>query len=232
LKKLLARLVRQSPAMIVAMLALFVALTGTAVATTSALITGKQIANSSITGADVKNKSLTPRDFRGSVRGPRGLRGLTGAAGAPGAAGAKGDKGDKGDTGPPGPTTAAAASSDGDPDAAPYQFLQASTTITTPTSGKLFVTGSDPVLGVTCNASGQCFADLGIYVDGVAVPGTRWRVTSSASQTRNEAATVYGVASNIAAGAHTVQLRAEYSGNWSIGSPIGSGTVGAIALGG
>ena len=93
MKKLLARLARQSPAMIVAMLALFVALTGTAVATTSALITGKQIANNSITGADVKNKSLTPKDFKGSVRGPRGLRGPAGPAGA---AGAKGDKGDPG----------------------------------------------------------------------------------------------------------------------------------------
>jgi hypothetical protein len=97
LRKVLVRLLRQSPAMVVAMLALFVALTGTAVATTSALITGNQIKNSSITGLDVKNKSLTPRDFRGSVRGPRGLRGLTGATGAAGAAGAKGDKGDKGD---------------------------------------------------------------------------------------------------------------------------------------
>ncbi len=97
MKKLLVRLVRQSPAMIVAMLALFVALTGTAVATTSALIGSAQIRNNSITGLDVKNRSLRPIDFRGSVRGPRGLRGLTGATGAPGAAGAKGDKGDKGD---------------------------------------------------------------------------------------------------------------------------------------
>jgi hypothetical protein len=102
LRKVLVRLLRQSPAMVVAMLALFVALTGTAVATTSALITGNQIKNSSITGADVKNKSLTPRDFRGSVRGPRGLRGLTGATGTAGGAGAKGDKGDKGDPGPQG----------------------------------------------------------------------------------------------------------------------------------
>jgi hypothetical protein len=86
--------------MIVAMLALFVALTGTAVATTSALITGNQIKNSSITGADIKNKSLKPIDFRGSVRGPRGL---AGPAGTPGAAGTKGDKGDKGDQGIQGP---------------------------------------------------------------------------------------------------------------------------------
>ena len=64
---------RQSPALIVAMLALFVALTGTAVATTSALIGSAQIRNNSITGLDVKNRSLRPIDFRGSVRGPRGL---------------------------------------------------------------------------------------------------------------------------------------------------------------
>jgi hypothetical protein len=76
--------------MVVAMLALFVALTGTAVATTSALITGKQIKNGSITGLDVRNRSLTPIDFRGSVRGPLGLTGP------------KGDKGDKGETGAPG----------------------------------------------------------------------------------------------------------------------------------
>ncbi len=82
-----ARLRRVSPALVVAMIALFVALTGTAVATTSALITGKQIKNSSITGADVKNKSLTARDFRGSLRGPRGLQGLTGAKGEAGPAG-------------------------------------------------------------------------------------------------------------------------------------------------
>ncbi len=69
MKQTLMRLVRVSPAMVVAMLALFVALTGTAVATTSALITGNQIKNSSITGADVKNKSLRPIDFR--VRGAR-----------------------------------------------------------------------------------------------------------------------------------------------------------------
>jgi hypothetical protein len=109
LKTLLARLVRQSPAMIVAMLALFVALTGTAVATTSAVITGKQIKNNSITGADVKNKSLTPRDFKGSVRGPRGLRGPAGPQGAQGpqgtqgAQGAQGAQGIQGIQGPPGP---------------------------------------------------------------------------------------------------------------------------------
>ena len=94
MKKLIARLVRQSPAMVVAMLALFVALTGTAVATTSALITGAQIKNNSITGADIKNKSLTAKDIKGQLRGPRGVAGPLGPVGP------QGPKGDKGDTGP------------------------------------------------------------------------------------------------------------------------------------
>ena len=92
---------RQSPALIVAMLALFVALTGTAVATTSALIGSAQIRNNSITGLDVKNRSLRPIDFRGSVRGPRGLRGLRRSGRSRREPARTGDKGDKGDTAVP-----------------------------------------------------------------------------------------------------------------------------------
>jgi Collagen triple helix repeat (20 copies) len=96
-----------SPAMIVALLALFVALSGTAVATTSAVITGRQIANNSITGLDVRNKSLTPLDFRGSLRGPAGPRGAQGAQGAQGVQGSHGAQGPKGDKGDPGATSLA-----------------------------------------------------------------------------------------------------------------------------
>jgi hypothetical protein len=103
LKHLLARLVRQSPAMVVAMLALFVALTGTAVATTSALITGNQIKNSSITGRRHQEKSLTPKDFKGSVRGARGPAGPLGPQGAQGPQGPQGLQGTQGIHGPPGP---------------------------------------------------------------------------------------------------------------------------------
>jgi hypothetical protein len=85
--------------MVVALLALFISLTGTALATTSALITGRQVADSSLTGRDVKNKSLTPADFRGAVRGPAGPPGAQGAQGPQGTQGAQGAKGDKGDPG-------------------------------------------------------------------------------------------------------------------------------------
>ena len=103
MKNLLARFVRQSPSMIVAMLALFVAMGGTAIAAGNALITGKQIANSSITGADVKNKSLTAKDFKGSVRGARGPTGSPGPVGPQGPAGPQGPSGGVGPAGPAGP---------------------------------------------------------------------------------------------------------------------------------
>jgi len=48
----------------------------------------------------VKNKSLTPRDFRGSVPGPRGLRGLQGIQGVQGTQGAQGAQGAQGPAGP------------------------------------------------------------------------------------------------------------------------------------
>jgi hypothetical protein len=73
------RLRAPSPAMMVALIALFVALGGTAGA--AILITGKQIKNGSVTGVDIKNKSLTPKDFRGSVQGPQGPQGPQGAQG-------------------------------------------------------------------------------------------------------------------------------------------------------
>ena len=76
---------RLTPGVVLGILALVLAMTGSAVG--ASLITGKQIKNSSITGKDVKNKSLTKSDFKGSVRGARGLTGAQGPPGAPGAPG-------------------------------------------------------------------------------------------------------------------------------------------------
>jgi hypothetical protein len=61
---MLKRLARRRPghATIVAYLALFVALGGSAVATTQ--ITGKQIKNSTLTGRDIKNGSITGADLK------------------------------------------------------------------------------------------------------------------------------------------------------------------------
>lgn len=95
MKGVLKRL-RMSPAMVVAMIALFVALSGTAVATTSVLITGKQIKNGSITGADIKNKSVPAAKLKGNFRGARGVAGAPGPVGPQGPQGPQGPKGDTG----------------------------------------------------------------------------------------------------------------------------------------
>jgi collagen triple helix repeat protein len=127
------RIPRPSPALVVAMIGLFVALTQTGMASRAleaagcSCATGSDIVNGSLTGLDIKDKSLTKKDFKGSVAGPPGANGAPGAQGSPGApgsqglqgpqglGGAKGDrgdqgiagiqglKGDKGDTGIQGP---------------------------------------------------------------------------------------------------------------------------------
>jgi hypothetical protein len=106
---------------VIAYLALFVALGGSAYA--AGLITGDDIAKNAIAkkhikadavrSGKVKDRSLLAEDFKAGqlpagATGPQGPQGLAGAkgdkgdagdAGAAGAAGAKGDKGDKGDEG-------------------------------------------------------------------------------------------------------------------------------------
>jgi hypothetical protein len=83
-----------SYANVVATIAVFVALGGSAFAASYVItkssqikdgaVTGADVKNSSLTGADVKNRSLTPADFRGSVQGPKGDAGPPGViAGTP-----------------------------------------------------------------------------------------------------------------------------------------------------
>ena len=67
-----------------------------------ALITGKQIKNSSVTGADVRDGSLTKVDFSGTIAGPRGPAGPEGPEGPQGPEGPAGAKGATGSVGPQG----------------------------------------------------------------------------------------------------------------------------------
>jgi Collagen triple helix repeat (20 copies) len=112
-----------SPALVVAMVALFAALTQTGLASQALQAAGcncgnsSDIVNNSLTGADIKDGSLTKKEFKkGAIPtlprviravGPKGNPGSPGAkgdAGAAGTPGAKGDKGDKGDPGARGPS--------------------------------------------------------------------------------------------------------------------------------
>lgn len=104
---------RPSPAMLVALVALMLAMAGTsygadAVSSATQLITGKQIAKNAVkerqlgrgavTSAKVRDFSLVQRDFRpgqlpAGVPGPAGPEGPAGPAGPTGPEGAKGDPG-------------------------------------------------------------------------------------------------------------------------------------------
>ena len=84
-----------TPATVLALLALIVAMTGTGLAAKSYVIssssqikdgtiTGRDIKKASISGANVKDQSLTPADFTGSLQGPQGPQGPKGDPGTPG----------------------------------------------------------------------------------------------------------------------------------------------------
>lgn len=92
-----------SPGTVLAALALFVALAGTAPAAAdkvTALITGKQIKNGSIGLVDIS--AGAKRTLKGN-RGTRGLAGPPGQPGPPGAQGAQGNPGAQGQPGAQGP---------------------------------------------------------------------------------------------------------------------------------
>ncbi|HYH52939.1 MAG TPA: collagen-like protein [Solirubrobacterales bacterium] len=95
-----------SPATVLASIAVFAVLAGSATAATS-LINGSEIKKGTITGKQIKNKSLAVKDLSKAavkkLRGATGARGETGARGATGARGEAGPRGEKGETGAAGP---------------------------------------------------------------------------------------------------------------------------------
>lgn len=95
---------RPSPAWIVALVALFVALGGAGYAAV-------KLPRNSVTSRQVLDHSLLRKDFKpGQVpRGPRGLRGAQGVQGSQGATGPQGVTGPAGSTGPTGPAGDAGA---------------------------------------------------------------------------------------------------------------------------
>jgi hypothetical protein len=90
---------RISPATVIALLALVVALGGTSYAALK--ITGKDVRDSSLTGRDIKNRSLGAADFKAGAL-PRAAPGATGPAGPTGAPGPAGPEGPPGPAGPAG----------------------------------------------------------------------------------------------------------------------------------
>jgi hypothetical protein len=90
---------RPSPAAVLASIALFVALSGTA--TAAVIITSANIKNGTIQLADLSERTRNALMGRRGLRGPRGE---AGPAGRPGSPGAQGANGPTGPAGPPGVT--------------------------------------------------------------------------------------------------------------------------------
>ena len=123
------RISRPSPALVISLVALFVALGGTGYAATQLAknsVGAKHLKKNAVSGAKVKNSSLLLNDFRASERsklhGAPGARGAAGARGATGARGLQGVQGIQGTQGTPGAQGTqgiqgppGAAGTDGDP---------------------------------------------------------------------------------------------------------------------
>lgn len=98
-----------SPAMIIALLALFIAMGGSAYAAFNLpanSVGTKQIKNGAVNSEKVKDYSLLARDFKPGqlATGARGPQGATGGRGPQGATGAQGPQGATGPQGPRGAT--------------------------------------------------------------------------------------------------------------------------------
>lgn len=90
MKNAVTRIKQFRPATLIAMLALFVAIGGTATAA-SGLINGKKLVNNSVGGKKLKNKTVTKKKLAPATikalkgqQGPQGLQGPKGNQGSPG----------------------------------------------------------------------------------------------------------------------------------------------------
>jgi hypothetical protein len=224
-----------SPALVIAILALVVALGGTSYAALHLgknTVGAKQLKKSAVRSSKVADHSLLARDFKAGQlpAGPQGPQGVPGQAGA---AGPQGDQGPKGEQGPAGPTQGASVGFADPPPAGKTLTASNTVTITTKTAGSLFVTAHIDTALSGCPGPKDCIAHFGLYVDGNPVPGTKTEAAFGALSGRTyQNVSVSGVATGIPAGTHTAALRV-------IDFPAGASefdqdfsTISAVLLGG
>lgn len=171
-----------SPAMIVAIVAMVFATTGSAFAARS-LLTGKDIQDGTITKADLAPSAVSSAKGKRGPRGARGPRGEQGEQGPQGLIGPRGERGATGATGPQGPVgppgTTGATGPKGDQgdqgdqgqvgnDGAPGQALQQNASST---GGPVDV-GTPLAIG----DSGPTFTDGADLVGDIILPAGQYRV--------------------------------------------------------
>jgi len=190
-----------------ALLALFLASGGVSYAAV-------KLPANSVTTRQVKDFSLLQRDFkRGQVP-----RGAPGPSGAPGSAG---------------PTMGAVAGSAATPPTEPDKLWE-SVAPTTAVAGKLFVIAHVESATLTCAGSDPCSVDLGLYVDDKPVGQTDRVLTSGCStscQIHVPEQDLFGIAADVASGAHSVQLCSKTRTGMVTDLSGKIGEVGAVLLG-
>jgi hypothetical protein len=156
---------RPSASLVVAITALILATTGSAVA--ASLITSKQIKDGTIEVKDLSRKARSALAAKAGPSGPAGAVGQPGAPGGKGEQGPQGPKGDegeqgpKGDTGPRGPSSAFTRQRDGFA-SAPYSYSL------NLTAGKYVLIARATGVNGSANPvnSGNCTLDAGDGVNG------------------------------------------------------------------
>jgi hypothetical protein len=196
---------RPSPAMVVALFALFVAMGGVGYASLKLpknSVGPKQLDANAVTSPKVKDGSLLAGDFRAGQlpagpQGPQGLQGL---------------RGDKGDTGSVGPTEGVASDN---PTANGIALDPSLTvdpvTLTTTRAGRLFV--GKPITSFSLNCSGGGTGKVWAMLDGVRVPGTAYSVASGTQYTLSFTGVTKDV---IPPGAHVLAAGLRCDGSASI----------------
>jgi hypothetical protein len=224
-----------SPALLIAIVALVVAMGGTSYA---AFHLGKntvgssQLKHDAVRSSKVADGSLLARDFKAGQL-PQAKQPAAGPQGPQGAQGQPGEQGAAGPAGPAGPTQGAAAGFINPPALAKTVNAPEQVTITTKTAGSLFVTANMSTALSGCPGQDDCVAHFGLYVDGNPLPGTKTEAGFGAHSARTyQNVSVVGIAPNVPAGTHTVALRL-------IDLPVGAtefdedfSTIGAVLLGG
>ncbi len=201
---------RPSPAIVIASVALIIAMGGTGYAAMS-------IPNNSVGTAQLREGAVTKQKIaRKTLRALTGARGAPGPAGASGRTGATGPAGNPGAPGAPGlqgllgPTSGTAAGAVETIPSAGFTPFGNSGTVTLPAPGKVLVELSGFFI-IDCSASGSCSTTISAFVDGTAVPGAHQTLNAPANSEDAENVAVSGIAINVPAGPHTVQLETDRS---------------------
>jgi hypothetical protein len=157
---------RPSPALVAAIVALFVAFNGTA--TAALVLTGKNIKDGTITAKDVKNRTLGTNKLndkaisslkgRPGSAGPQGPAGPQGAPGPQGPTGDPGAQGPKGDPGPQGPSgVVMGANGVGGGGANPsgtVQFFGAPVAVTVSSASQRVLVNANSAFGTNASSAG------------------------------------------------------------------------------